>query len=212
MDLIPKTINYCWFGGNPMPELIQNCIKSWDIYLPEYKKVLWNENSFDVESHQFTREAYKCKKYAFVSDYVRLYALYNYGGLYMDTDVEVLKNLDEFLKYPAFSGFENPSFIPTGIMGSISKHPWVKRFLDYYKDRGFYNNDGSMDLKANVRFMTQISENEFGLRRNNEFQILKNDVYIFPNDYFCPKIWKTKEIVLTENTHTIHYFTGTWAK
>lgn len=210
MNFIPKTIHYCWFGKEPMPELLIKCLKSWDLFLPNYKKVLWNEETFDVNSIVFTKEAYSCKKYAFVSDYVRLYALYNFGGIYMDTDVEVLKSLDKFLYFPAFSGFENPDFIPTGIIGARKCHPWIKRFLDYYKDKSFYKENGEMDLYANVRFMTDISIYEYGLIRGNSFQKLKDNVYIFPNDYFCPKVWETKEIKLTKNTHTIHHFTASW--
>lgn len=210
MDSIPKIINYCWFGRQPMTPLALKCLKSWKNYLPDYRIVLWNEKSFNVQSNRFTSEAYSCKKYAFVSDYVRLYVLYNYGGIYMDADVEVIKNLDKFLDKPAFSGFENYDFIPTGIIGAIPRHPWIKRFLDYYKYKLFIQTDGSMDLTANVVFMTKISEQEFGLVRGNTFQILKDDVYIFPNDYFCPKVWETKEIILTQNTHTIHHFAASW--
>lgn len=213
MSLIPKIINYCWFGKQPMPELAQKCLKSWDNYLPDYKKVLWNEDSFDVGSVQFTREAYQCKKYAFVSDYVRLYALYHNGGIYMDTDVEVVNNLDEFLECPAFSGFEKTNFIPTGIIGAVPHHPWIKRFLDYYEDKSFLWRDGSMDLTPNVLFMSNISENEFGLKRDrNEFQVLKDDVHIYPNDYFCPMTWETRQIHLTKNTRTIHHFAASWMK
>lgn len=210
MNKIPKTIHYCWFGKNPMPELSKKCMESWDRFLPDYEKVLWNEDSFDINATQYTKEAYDAGKYAFVSDYVRLYALYHYGGIYMDADVEVIKNLDQFLEHPAFSGFENANYIPTGIIGAIRKHPWISRFLDYYKDKTFLWEDGSMDLTANVRFMTQISEQEFGFKAGNQFQILKDDVYLFPNDYFCPKVWETREIILTENTHTIHHFAASW--
>jgi len=210
MDLIPKKIHYCWFGGKPMPELAQKCLESWDKFLPDYEKVLWDENSFDINSTIFTEQAYNSGKFAFVSDYVRLYALYNYGGIYMDTDVEVLQNLDKFLIFPAFSGFENPDYIPTGVIGAVSFHPWVNRFLKYYKDRPFLREDGSMDLTANVRFMTWISIQEFGLKLGNMFQRLKDDVYIFPNDYFCPKVWETRAVNLTVNTHTIHHFAASW--
>ncbi|MDP4109835.1 MAG: glycosyltransferase [Bacillota bacterium] len=212
MSEIPKTIHYCWFGKKPMPELAQKCLKSWDIFLPDYKKVLWNEDSFDVQSVRFTREAYERGKYAFVSDYVRLYALYNYGGIYMDADVEVVKNLDGFLEFPAFSGFEKTEFIPTGIIGAVKYHPWIKRFLDYYRDKAFLWGDGSMDMTPNVIFMSRISENEFGLKRNNEMQILKDGVHIFPNDYFCPMVWETRQIHFTENTRTIHHFAASWMK
>ena len=112
MDIrIPKVIHYCWFGRGKLPKLAKKCIKSWKKYLPDYKIIEWNEDNFDINSNQYVREAYEAKKYAFVSDYVRLYALYNYGGIYMDTDVEVIKSLDEFLIHEAFSGFESPKDI-----------------------------------------------------------------------------------------------------
>lgn len=210
MSLIPKTVHYCWFGRKPLTELAQKCLKSWEQYLPDYEVILWNEDSFDVESNLFTKEAYASKKYAFVSDYVRLYALYHNGGIYMDSDVEVVKNLDEFLDFPAFSGFETAGFIPTGIMGAVPQHPWIKRFLDYYKDRSFYRSDGTMDLTPNVVFMSSVSEQEFGFKRGNQQQILKDGVHIFPNDYFCPMEWATREIKYTPNTHTIHHFAYSW--
>lgn len=210
MSMIPKTIHYCWFGRQPMPELAQKCLESWEKYLPDYKKTLWNEDTFDVNSIPFTKEAYERKKYAFVSDYIRLYALYNYGGVYMDTDVEVVKSLDEFMDFSAFSGFETANFIPTGIMAAVSKHPWISRLFDYYKGRSFYRSDGTMDLSPNVVFMTSISEQEFGLKRGNQQQVLKDDVHIYPNDYFCPMVWETREIKSTPNTHTIHHFAYSW--
>lgn len=211
MGQIPKIIHYCWFGKQPIPALAEKCLDSWDHYLPDYQKVLWNEDSFDVESVPFTKEAYDCKKYAFVSDYVRLHALNQYGGLYLDTDVEVLKNLDEFLEFPAFSGFEKTGYIPTGLMGAFQGHPWIKRFLDYYKDKTFLRSDGTMDLKPNVIFMTDLSVQDFGLKRDqNELQILKDGVRIFPSDYFCPMVWETRKIYLTENSHTIHHFAASW--
>jgi hypothetical protein len=180
--------------------------------MPDYKIVLWNEDNFDVESTQFTSEAYKTGKYAFVSDYVRLYVLYKYGGIYMDTDTELIKSLDEFTKYPVFSGFENPNFIQMGTLGAVPNHPWIKRGLDYYTDKPFLNEDGSLNAFKHVivRFVTKFSEEEFGFVRGNSFQILKDDVYIFPNDYFCPKVWETKQIILTENTHAIHHFAASW--
>lgn len=208
--MIPKVIHYCWFGGGPMTELAKKCIASWDKYLPDYKKVLWNEDTFDITSNKFAQEAYQCKKFAFVSDYVRLYALYNYGGIYIDVDVEVVKNINKFLVHPAFSGFENPTFLQSGIIGAVKQHPWIGRFLEFYKDKSFFRKNGSMDMFPNVLFMTRISENEFGLNRDNTFQILKDDVYVYPNDYFCPKVWKTKKIIMTENTHTIHHFAASW--
>ncbi|WP_084031650.1 glycosyltransferase family 32 protein [Anaerobacillus arseniciselenatis] len=209
--MIPKIIHYCWVGPKEMPELERKCIESWDKFLPDYQKIFWNEDSFDINSNLFVKQAYGAKKYAFVSDYIRLYALYHYGGIYMDTDVEVIKSLDRFLTHPAFSGFESPGAIPTGAMGAVKGHPWINRLLEYYKDKSFYFDNGSMDLTTNVKIITDISEREFGLvKGNNNFQVLNNDVHIYPTDYFCPKEWWSRKMAITDNTHTIHHFSNSW--
>lgn len=210
MSVIPQVIHCCWFGGKPLTPLAQKCIESWNNHLPEYPIITWNEKTFDVDSVPFTQEAYSCKKYAFVSDYVRLWALYHYGGIYMDTDVEVISDLDKFMNFQAFSGFEQKNYMPTGIMAAVPHHPWIHCMLEHYRGRSFFNPDGTMDLKPNVIFMTELAEKEFGLKRGNELQILKDDVHIFPNDYFCPMVWETREIKLTPNTHTIHHFAYSW--
>ena len=116
--MIPKIIHYCWFGRGQMPALAEKCLASWSKYLPEYKVMVWNEDTFDIDAHPYTREAYQARKFAFITDYVRLWALKEHGGVYMDTDVEVIRPLDEFLDNPAFSGFEDETHIPTGIMAS----------------------------------------------------------------------------------------------
>jgi len=166
--MIPKKIHYCWFGKNPMPKLAQKCINSWNKYCSDYEIICWNEDNFDINSNEYVKEAYENKKFAFVTDYVRLYALYNYGGVYMDTDVEVLKSLDKFLENEAFSGFENTEYVPTGIMASTKGNNVIKDLLDYYKDRHFIKEDGSFDLKTNTETITSIMEKK-GLNKNNKF-------------------------------------------
>lgn len=207
--MIPKIINYCWFGHGKMPDLAIKCIASWKEYLPEYKMILWNEDSFDINSVPYVKEAYEAKKYAFVTDYVRLYALYNMGGIYMDTDVEVLKPLDCFLHLPAFSGFEDINAIPTGIMASEKEGAWVKIQLDHYKDKRFIRPNGELDLTTNVTTITNIMV-AGGFVLNNKKQNYQNIITIFPKDYFCPKSYITGKIELTSNTHTIHHFAGSW--
>ncbi len=211
MQRIPKIIHYCWFGRGEMPELAVNCIASWHKYLPEYEYRLWNEDSFDISSNRFVKEAYHNKKYAFVADYVRLYALYHFGGIYMDTDVEVLKPLDDFLVYPAFSGFEVEDSIPTGIMGAEKGSAWAKRELAYYDNLSFIMPNGAFNMKPNVQIITEHALH-FGFNPNNEFQIINSDFAVFPKDFFCPKSYVNGEIHLTENTHTIHHFAGSWRK
>ena len=207
--MIPKIIHYCWFGRGTMPELAVKCIESWRKYLPEYELHLWNEDNFDINYNKFVKEAYHNKKYAFVTDVVRLYALYNYGGIYMDTDVEVLKPLDEFLKYPAFSGFEVEEAIPTGIMGAEKGSTWAKRELEYYDNISFIRSNGAFNTKPNVQIITEHAM-AHGLIPNGKFQIVNDEIAIFPKDYFCPKSYVDGRINLTENSYTIHHFAGSW--
>lgn len=205
---IPKIIHYCWFGGNPLPEDAKKYIESWKKYCPDYEIIEWNEENFDVNCNDYVKEAYNAKKWAFVSDYARLYALVNYGGIYMDTDVEVIKSLDSFLKHDAFSGFETDTSIPTGIMGCKKNFELFKEFLDYYNDKHFLLENGEYNLVTNVATMTKICE-KYNLNKNNEYQEIKGFV-LYPKDYFCPKDHETGVINLTENTFTIHHFAGSW--
>ena len=208
---IPKIIHYCWFGHGQMPELAIKCIDSWHKYLPEYEYMLWNEDSFDISSNAFVKEAYHQKKYAFVTDYVRLYALFFYGGIYMDTDVEVLRPLDEFLLYPAFSGFEVAEAIPTGIIGAEKGNSWVQRELRYYEKQSFILPNGALNTKPNVQIITEHAL-KLGFIPNNQFQIINGELAIFPKDFFCPKSYIDGGICLTSNTYTIHHFAGSWKK
>jgi len=203
--MIPKKIHYCWFGKGKMPELALKCIESWRVNLPDYELKEWNENSFDINSNFYVKEAYESRKFAFVTDYVRLYALYTEGGIYMDTDVEVIKNLDPFLDLPAFSGFEDNVHIPTGIMAAEKGSVWAGWQLKYYDDRHFLLPDGTLDVEIIGRLM---GEKGFILR--NGLYNFQNIITIFPRDYFCPKSHTTGKIELTQNTYTIHHFAGSW--
>ena len=191
-----------------MPRSALKCIKSWNNCLPDYDLQLWNEDNFDVGCTAYTSEAYEAKKYAFVSDYVRLWALFNYGGVYMDTDVEVIEPLDCFLDLPAFSGFESETFVPTGVMGSEQYGEWVREQLEYYTDRHFVRGDGSYDMTTNVETISKsMSENGFAL--DNTYQVYKGRVHVFPKEFFCPKS-STGRLSVTDNTHCIHHFASSW--
>lgn len=208
---IPKKIHYCWFGRGEKPELAKKCIESWKKYCPDYEFKEWNEDNFDIHSNKYVEQAYNARKFAFVTDYVRLYALYYEGGVYMDTDVEVLKPIDEFLKHKAFSSFENNNTIPTGLMASEKGNEWIKDLLDEYTDLNFIDEDGNMDLTTNVTRITNLTHEKYGLKLESSYQELKNGVVtLYPYDYFCPKDWSTGEIHLTENSATIHHFSGSW--
>lgn len=208
--MIPKKIHYCWFGGKPLPKLAKKCISSWKKILPDYEIIEWNEQNFDINCCDYVKEAYQTKKYAFVSDYVRLYVLVKYGGVYMDTDVEVIKSIDKFLEYKAFSGFETINQIPTGIMSCEKNFELFVEFLKYYDNLHFIEQNGNLKLISNVIMMTRICK-KYGLILNDKQQIIK-DFMLFPSEYFCPKRKKEKwkEHVVTENTYTIHHFAGSW--
>ena len=207
--MIPKTIHYCWFGGNELPPLAKKCIKSWKKYCKGYKIIKWDESNFDIKSAPlYVRQAYETKKWAFVSDYVRLWAMVNYGGIYMDTDVEVVKPLDGFLKHHAFSGFEDGINIPTGIMACEKNFVLFQKLLHFYEDAEFIKEDGSLDTTNNVEIITSMCL-EIGLERNNTYQVLEGFA-LYPNDFFCPKSYVDGVIRKTENTHTIHHFNSSW--
>ena len=207
--MIPKKIHYCWFGGNPLPEEARKCIASWKKFLPDYEIKEWNEKNFDINSNLYVKQAYEARKFAFVTDYVRLYALMKEGGVYMDTDVEVLKSYDPFLHHAAFSGFENNNYVPTGMMASEKGGKWVSELLDYYNNRSFVREDGSFDTTSNTITITNYML-KAGLRQNNTFQDFPGLVTIYPADFFCPKDHGTGLIKLTGNSVCIHHFACSW--
>ena len=207
--MIPKIIHYCWFGRGEMPELVKNCIASWHKYMPDWEYKLWNEDNFDVNQIIYTKEAYEAKKYAFVSDYVRLYALNKEGGVYFDVDFEVYKSFDDLLKFKAFAGFEGSKYSPLmmGVCASEPKGEWVFEMLESYKDRHFFKSDGSFDTTTNVKFITELMSKR-GFVQNGKEQEYK-DLHIFPVDYFCPK-QTTGEYLRTENTYCEHRGLDSW--
>lgn len=208
MNKIPKVIHYCWFGGNPLPDMAKKCIESWKKYCPDYEIKEWNEENFDINCCAYVKEAYEAKKWAFVSDVARLYALVHFGGIYMDTDVEVMKPLDDLLQYDGISGFEAEDRIPTGMMACRANHPMFKELLHDYDEAHFIKQDGEYDLTTNVTRITKACL-KHGLKLNNTLQTV-NQFTLFPQDYFCPKNWKTKILTVTENTYMIHHFDGSW--
>lgn len=205
--MIPKKIHYCWFGGNEYPELVKYCIASWKKYMPEYEIIEWNENNFDINSNRFVKEAFEARKFAFVSDYVRLYALATEGGIYMDTDVEAIKSLNSFLHHPAFTGGENSNTCITGTMGAIKNHPWIIELLKYYEYKSFLSKEGKI---PNTKIITDITSQMYGFNDSSEIQNFNNELYIYPFEFFCAKEFESGEIQVTKNTYTIHHFNGSW--
>jgi len=191
-----------------MPKLAIDCIESWKKYCPDYEIKEWNEDNFDLDMYPYVREAYDNRKFAFVTDVVRLYALYYEGGVYMDTDVEVIQPIDRFLVHHAFSGFQTPNSYPTGIMASEKGGKWVRENLEYYTGKHFVKDDGSLDLTTNVDTIMSLLE-PYGIKRNNIFQEIPDFFTLYPQEFFCP-LEDMHIINITVNSYTIHHFAGSW--
>lgn len=206
--MIPKKIHFCWFSGEEYPENIKKCLASWRKKLPDYEIVCWTRKNFDFEKNAFAVEALKAKKWAFVSDYVRLSVLYEFGGIYLDSDVEVIKPFDDsLLRNPAFLGLESNGVITAWLIGAEAKNPLIKDFLEYYKDRHFCVN-GRYDMTPNTVPLSNICK-KYGLSNDNAIQDL-SIAKIYPEDYFCAKSVVDGKIRITPNTYTIHHFDGGW--
>ena len=209
--MIPKIIHYCWFGGNPKPPLAQKCIKSWKKYCPDYQIIEWNEENYDLSSAPlYVRQAYEAKRWAFVTDYIRLHVVYENGGIYLDTDVELKKPLDPLLVHQAYFGFEDEKCINTGHgFGSVRGLPLLKDIMEDYEGVSFVKEDGSFDLEPCPSRNTRVFLRH-GLLQNNTMQTLSEDVLILPRDYFCPIDFTTNVRKITENTYSIHWFGVSW--
>ncbi len=197
-DVIPKKIHYVWVGGKEKPKDIKRCMKTWNKYLDGYEVIEWNENNFDINSHPFCKAAYEAKKWAYVSDYIRAYVIYNEGGIYLDTDILLLDKLDRFLHHDAFVGFENYDHPFTATFGAKKHHPLLKKMLDYYDNLDSYNFDFNSNNTISV---SEILINDFGCKIGNYYQELKNGIVVYEDTVFCNP---------SKDSVTIHIFTGTW--
>lgn len=215
--MIPKIIHFCWLSQDDFPPLIKKCMASWKEHLPDYEFVLWDTNRFKLEDNIWVKQAFETKKYAFAADYIRLFAIYNYGGIYLDTDIEVVKPFDDLLDRPYLIGSEGLGIIEAGVFGAEKNSPWVKQCLDYYKGKTFINPDGTYNTLTLPRIMmAQISKQ----RTIKEILPEKLDVaeqssntellYMFPKDFFCAKNHGTGVIEKTNNTYSIHHFAMSW--
>lgn len=208
--MIPKVIHYCWFGGNKKSSIIKKCIKSWREKLPDYELKEWNEKNFDININSFVKNAYHNKKWAFVSDYCRLWVLYNYGGIYLDTDMEVLKSINIFLDNDSFSGTEDGEHISFGIWGCKAEDQFIKEILDYYDNLNF--NDYREDLfkLAIPIVITEIANKKGFIKTINHSTYFGENIKVYPKDVFYPKKHSWEEPIITERTYTIHHYEGSW--
>lgn len=207
--LIPKVIHYCWFSGNEMPEGFKKCIASWEKYCPDYEIRRWDESNYDVTKNRYMSEACEHKKWGFVPDYARLDILYQHGGIYMDTDVELVRSLDELLCQPAFCGVEKWGSVNMGgCSGSVAGHPMVGKLLEERKGISFHREDGSLNLETCGVYETRPFIRE-GMRVNNQTQVIQ-DMTVYSSDYFHPYDYMSGELSMTENTFAIHHFNGGW--
>ena len=215
--MIPKVIHYCWFGRNPLPPLAIKCLESWKKYLPDYTIKEWNEDNFDVNIIPYTKEAYAAKKYAFVSDYARFWILYKYGGLYFDTDVEVIRPMDDIIARGPFMGCEN-EVKDNGAMAlavapglGLGVNPGLglyKEMLDLYETLHFIKDGGGLNTTTVVEYTSKLLY-KHGLEDKSEIQCV-GGVYIYPKEYFCPMDFYTKKLVITHRTVAIHHYSASW--
>lgn len=214
--MIPKVIHYCWFGRNPLPPLAIKCIESWKKHLPDYEIKEWNEDNFDVYITTYTEEAYRLKKYAFVSDYARFWILYHYGGLYFDTDVEIIKSIDDIVAKGPFMGLEKMEgsgeitlAINPGLgLGYTPGFDFGKEMLDFYQNKHSISWKGKIAGTV-VYFTTKLLQSK-DIKKGEHGILQCENISIYPNDYFDPLNYYTQEFTITENTRSIHHYAASW--
>lgn len=209
--MIPKVIHYCWFGKSDLPESAKKCINSWKEKCPGYQIKRWDESNFNVDFCQYSRDAYNEKKWAFVSDVARFKILYDHGGVYLDTDVELIKDIDNIVCQGAFLGEElgDPVMIAPGLgMASEAGNPVYKEILEYYCKQSFFKEDGAIDSDTIVARVTRIMK-KYGFIGKGSIEQIRG-IKIYPPEYFCPKNYYTGELSISNNTYSIHHYTATW--
>jgi Mannosyltransferase OCH1 and related enzymes len=203
--MIPKIIHYCWFGRNPKPDAVVQCIQSWHQFLPDYEIREWNEDNFNLSSSDFTQQAAQAKKWAFVSDYVRVWALNKFGGIYLDSDIMVYQSFDIFLNHSAFTGFESAGYPFTAVWGSLKGHPLTKQLLSIYEKKNFLLPDGKYDIVPNTKRIAELIS-EYGINRDFDgLQFGDEGLVVYPSYVFCLDLQNPFH-------YSTHLFTGTWVK
>ena len=209
-ETIPKIIHYCWFGKKAKPQLIEKCITSWKKILVDYEIIEWNEDNYDIKKNRYMLQAYEKKKWGFVPDYARLDIIYNHGGIYLDTDVELVKNIDDLLYQRGFAGFESDQYVALGLgFGAVAGNKIIKGMLDAYEHYDFVDGNGNMNLTSSPILQTEYLL-KHGLKQNGEYQILENEFTIYPEKKLCGKSLYSRRINITSHTCAIHHYDGSW--
>lgn len=208
-QVIPKKIHYCWFGNNPIPKEFQEYMESWGKYCPDYEIIRWDESNYDVEKNTYMRQAYEAKKWGFVPDYARLDIIYNHGGIYLDTDVELIRSLDGLLHNSMFCGFESGPVVNLGsAFGAVKGHEGIKKLMEPYEKAVFINEDGSLNLTPSPAYQT-ASMKELGFKIDGTYQII-NDIALYPSEVFSPINYFKISNAFSKNTFSIHHYAATW--
>lgn len=211
---IPKILHYCWFGGGELSPLMANCVESWKRYMPDYKIIKWDESNFDVTINSYVKEAYECKKYAFVSDYARMKILYEHGGIYLDTDVELIKSLSQLVEKGPFMGCEKDASAGLGVAPGLGMAAYpgmaiLKEYINLY-DSIHYLINGQENTQNIVHYSMDILKNH-GLKFVDDIQVIMGDLQILPKKYLCPKDYDSGELYITPETYSIHHYSYSWA-
>ena len=200
-------IHFCWFGGTQKPAIVERCFESWKRFCPDWEIIEWNESNFDINVVPYVREAYLHKKWAFVSDYCRFYVLYNYGGVYLDADVELLRSLDGLPD--SFVGFEKTTYVNSGLIRAANVgDPLCLQMMQLYENDHFVNADGSLNMTSVCVRETELLK-KHGLVCNNKLQKI-DGITVFPNSWFSPKNFFANRLEISENTYSIHHFMARW--
>lgn len=208
--IIPKKIHYCWFGGNPIPDRYQAWMDSWKKHCPDYEIIEWNERNYDISKNKYMWDAYQQKKWGFVPDYARLDIIYQNGGIYLDTDVELLCGLDDLLYQRGFVGFESHKYVNLGIgFGAVAGNAYIKEMRDAYEEYLFIDARGEVNLTASPVYQTEFLAKK-GLKINGDYQILDGEITVFPEKMFSGKSLVSRKIVCADYTRSIHHFDGSW--
>lgn len=207
---IPKIIHYCWFGDQGLPDSAKRCIESWKKHCPDYQIRRWSEKDVNLSENQYTREAYEARAWGFVPDYIRLWIIYTYGGIYLDTDVQIIRSFDSLLEQEAFAGMETPEYVALGLgFGAEKGNPLIKEHMELYEQEHFINPDGSLNRKPSPQYTTALFSQHGFVAGRRTIQKLEHCT-VYPPEFFCPKSFETGIVSITHSTYSIHHFDASW--